>query len=67
MQVVTPIGGPVRRVFDQNLQVVVDLSDLVDGGKYLCTSGMPLMYRFRNSENPGALCMVQNVVCASHR
>ncbi|KAL8430810.1 hypothetical protein ACSSS7_005693 [Eimeria intestinalis] len=38
-QVVTPIAGPVRRLFDQNLRAVVDVADLVDGAKYLCTSG----------------------------
>ncbi|KAL8271559.1 hypothetical protein Esti_004594 [Eimeria stiedai] len=38
-KVVTPIAGPVRRLFDQKLRAVVDVADLVDGAKYLCTSG----------------------------
>ncbi|CDJ40474.1 hypothetical protein, conserved [Eimeria tenella] len=40
-KVITPIAGPVRRLYDQNLRLVVDLADLVDGAKYLCTSGEP--------------------------
>ncbi|XP_026194446.1 uncharacterized protein LOC34617830 [Cyclospora cayetanensis] len=40
-KVVTPIAGPVRRLYDQNLRIIGDLADLVDGAKYLCTSGEP--------------------------
>ncbi|EPR63093.1 doublecortin [Toxoplasma gondii TgCatPRC2] len=38
---ITPIAGPVRRIFDQNFRVITDLDDIVDGAKYLCTSGEP--------------------------
>eukprot|EP01071_Lankesteria_metandrocarpae_P004228 Lankesteria_metandrocarpae@DN3444_c0_g1_i1.p3 len=33
--------GPVRRLYDQNLRPVKRLAGLVDGAKYLCTSGEP--------------------------
>ncbi|PHJ23653.1 doublecortin [Cystoisospora suis] len=38
---ITPIAGPVRRLLDQNFRVITDLEDIVDGAKYLCTSGEP--------------------------
>lgn len=38
---VKPVAGPVRRIYDQNLRLVTDMNDIVDGGKYLCTSGEP--------------------------
>jgi len=38
---VTPICGPLRKIYDQNLRQVQHLEDIVDGGKYLCCSGEP--------------------------
>lgn len=38
---ITPIAGPVRRIFDQNFRLITNLEDIVDGAKYLCTSGEP--------------------------
>ncbi|UKK02560.1 tubulin polymerization-promoting protein [Theileria orientalis] len=35
----TLIAGPVRKIYDQNLRHVTRLEDIVDGAKYLCTSG----------------------------
>ncbi|GFE54629.1 doublecortin [Babesia ovis] len=35
------IAGPVRRIYDQNLRLVTSLDQIVDGAKYLCTSGEP--------------------------
>ncbi|KAK1938399.1 hypothetical protein X943_000913 [Babesia divergens] len=37
----TLIAGPIRKIYDQNLQVITRLEDIVDGAKYLCTSGEP--------------------------
>ncbi|ORM40656.1 Protein doublecortin [Babesia sp. Xinjiang] len=33
------IAGPVRRIYDQNLRLVTSIEEIVDGAKYLCTSG----------------------------
>ncbi|KAL7066365.1 hypothetical protein ACR3K2_31870 [Cryptosporidium serpentis] len=33
------IGGPVRMLFDQSLHPIHNVSDIIDGAKYLCTSG----------------------------
>ncbi|EZG83899.1 hypothetical protein GNI_013820 [Gregarina niphandrodes] len=38
---IQPIAGPVRRLYDQNLQLVTHMAELLDGGKYLATSGEP--------------------------
>lgn len=38
---VEPLAGPVRKIYDQDLRVVSHLEDIVDGGKYLCSSGEP--------------------------
>ncbi|XP_053992704.1 doublecortin domain-containing protein-like isoform X2 [Hylaeus volcanicus] len=38
-KVVEPIAGPVRKIYDQNLNVVSRLEDIIEGGKYLCSSG----------------------------
>ncbi|EDO06279.1 Doublecortin family protein [Babesia bovis T2Bo] len=35
------IAGPVRRIYDQNLHLITSLDEIVDGAKYLCTSGEP--------------------------
>lgn len=33
------IAGPIRKIYDQNLHPVTRLDEIVDGAKYLCTSG----------------------------
>lgn len=40
-KVLSPIIGPVRKIYDQNFRVVKKIEQLVDGAKYLCTSGEP--------------------------
>lgn len=40
-KVLSPNIGPVRKMYDQNFRVVKSLNQLVDGAKYLCTSGEP--------------------------
>ncbi|CDR95172.1 hypothetical protein, conserved [Babesia bigemina] len=37
----TLIAGPIRRLYDQNLRQVTSVDEIVDGAKYLCTSGEP--------------------------
>ncbi|SBS84411.1 apicortin, putative [Plasmodium ovale curtisi] len=39
--VLVPIIGPVRNVYDQNFKRVKSVEELRDGAKYLCTSGDP--------------------------
>ncbi|GIX64476.1 doublecortin [Babesia caballi] len=38
---ITLIAGPIRRIYDQNLRLVTSVEEIVDGAKYLCTSGEP--------------------------
>lgn len=38
---VSPLGGPCLRLYDQNLHAVTEPRELVDGAKYLATSGEP--------------------------
>ncbi|CRH00487.1 apicortin, putative [Plasmodium relictum] len=40
-KVLSPTIGPVRKIYDQNFRLVRSLEQLVDGAKYLCTSGDP--------------------------
>ncbi|VWU48825.1 apicortin, putative [Hepatocystis sp. ex Piliocolobus tephrosceles] len=40
-QILFPIIGPIRKIYDQNFEVMHKLEDLIDGGKYLCTNGRP--------------------------
>ncbi|AFZ81126.1 hypothetical protein BEWA_005340 [Theileria equi strain WA] len=37
----TLIAGPIRRIYDQNLKRIRDINEIIDGAKYLCTSGEP--------------------------
>lgn len=38
-KVIKPIAGPVRKLYDQELRPIRHLEELIDGAKYLCTSG----------------------------
>ncbi|SBT00555.1 apicortin, putative [Plasmodium malariae] len=40
-KVLSPIIGPIRKVYDQNFRLVKSVEDLIHGAKYLCTSGDP--------------------------
>eukprot|EP01069_Polyplicarium_translucidae_P002753 Polyplicarium_translucidae@DN2121_c0_g1_i2.p2 len=49
---VKPIAGPVRTLYNQNLIRVTAVTELVDFGKYLCTSGeAPCTERLGNFMN----------------
>ncbi|KAF8822485.1 hypothetical protein IE077_003671 [Cardiosporidium cionae] len=38
---ITPINGSIRKLYDQNLKQISRLEEIVDGAKYLCSSGEP--------------------------
>ncbi|KYO02373.1 putative apicortin [Plasmodium gaboni] len=40
-KILQPSIGPTRKIYDQNFSLVKNVNDLINGGKYLCTSGDP--------------------------
>ncbi|KAF8822549.1 hypothetical protein IE077_003509 [Cardiosporidium cionae] len=38
---ITPINGSIRKLYDQSLKPISRLAEIVDGAKYLCSSGEP--------------------------
>ncbi|CRG97956.1 apicortin, putative [Plasmodium gallinaceum] len=40
-KVLSPTIGPIRKIYDQNFRLVRSVEHLVEGAKYLCTSGDP--------------------------
>ncbi|CDO63056.1 apicortin, putative [Plasmodium reichenowi] len=40
-KILQPSIGPTRKIYDQNFSIVRNVNDLINGGKYLCTSGDP--------------------------
>ncbi|SOV74419.1 apicortin, putative [Plasmodium sp. gorilla clade G3] len=40
-KILQPSIGPTRKIYDQNFSLVRNVKDLINGGKYLCTSGDP--------------------------